>query len=147
MADFMFLAHLTTQHPPLRPAQGCLEAANQDTCFCIASCGASRIRRGALGRAGMRGPQPQESAPLEGRASGQEQLSSQDVRKEPPRQDDDASGTNTSVSQSPRQGPQGGHPLCSGSRPADRAPGAASEAQEGSDAASRRGSWREEEDD
>lgn len=90
-------------------------------------------------------PQPQESAPLEGRALGKSSSLLRMSAKSPPRQDDDASGTlNTSVSQSPRQGPQG-----EAIRSAQEAglqiepPGAASEAQEGSDAASRRGLRRE----
>ncbi|XP_040112111.1 uncharacterized protein C16orf71 homolog isoform X2 [Oryx dammah] len=90
-------------------------------------------------------PQPQESAPLEGRAPGKSSSLLRMSAKSPPRQDDDVSGTlNTSASQSPRQGPQGEATPSTQEADLQIEPlGAASQAQEGSDAASRRGLWRE----
>ena len=90
-------------------------------------------------------PQPQESAPLEGRAPGKSSSLLRMSAETPPRQNDDAGGTlNTSVSQSPHQGPQG-EATCSRQEAGLQTEplGAASQAQEGSDAASRKALRRE----
>uniref|UniRef100_A0A8C6D5K5 Dynein axonemal assembly factor 8 n=1 Tax=Moschus moschiferus TaxID=68415 RepID=A0A8C6D5K5_MOSMO len=90
-------------------------------------------------------PWPQESAPLEGRALGKSSSLLGMSAETPPRQDDDAGGTlNTSASQSPSQGPQG-EATCSPQEAGlqTETPGMASQAQESSDAASRRALRRE----
>uniref|UniRef100_A0A4W2BN71 Dynein axonemal assembly factor 8 n=1 Tax=Bos indicus x Bos taurus TaxID=30522 RepID=A0A4W2BN71_BOBOX len=90
-------------------------------------------------------PRPQESAPLEGRAPSKSSSLLRMSAETPPRQDDDAGGTlNTSASQSPRQGPQGEATRSPQEAGLQTEPlGAASQAQEGSDAASRKALRRE----
>ncbi|XP_061258504.1 dynein axonemal assembly factor 8 isoform X3 [Bos javanicus] len=90
-------------------------------------------------------PRPQESAPLEGRAPSKSSSLLRMSAETPPRQDDDAGGTlNTSASQSPRQGPQGEATRSPQEAGLQTEPlGAASQAQEGSDSASRKALRRE----